>query len=355
MIKFLFVNPFGIGDILFTTPVIKAIKKHHPDAFLGYWCNERTEPVLRNNPYIDKIFALSRGDLKKIFRISKWQGIKRFIKLLWDIKKERFDICLDFSLDSRYSLITKILKIKKRIGLNYKGRGKFLNHKIDISGYEDKHAVLYYLDLLKFLNIPVTDKALDLFLAKEDMLKASLVLGELGILQNDIVIGIAPGAGLSWGKDAGFKHWLPERFAEICDRLIEDLKAKIIIFGDKSEESISNRIVTLMRNKVINLTGKTSLAELAALFSKLSLVICNDGGLLHIAKALKLKTVSIFGPVNEKVYGPYPLTDRDIVLKAEVSCRPCYKNFRFNGCLNNRRCVEDISTDAVYTAVRRLM
>jgi lipopolysaccharide heptosyltransferase II len=355
MKRFLIVNPFGIGDVLFTTPVIKSIRKHYPDAFIGYWCNERTEPILRNNPYIDKIFALSRGDLKNISRISRWLGIKRFLRLLSDIKKEHFEICLDFSLDYRYSLIAKILKIKKRIGLNYKNRGKFLTDKLDISGYETKHVVEYYTDLLKFLSITAMDKTLDLFLAKEDMLKASHVLGELGILQNDIVIGIAPGAGLSWGKDAGFKHWLPERFAQVADRLIEALKAKIIIFGDSLEHAIANKIITSMKNKAIDLVGKTTLTELASILDNLNLLICNDGGSLHIAKALKLKTVSIFGPVNEKVYGPYPLTDKDIVIKKELICRPCYKNFRFKGCVNNRKCLEDISVDAVYTAVRRLM
>src|SRR4030042_3823504 len=114
MKRFLIVNPFGIGDVLFNAPVIKSIKKHYPDALIGYWCNERVEDILKNNPYIDKIFAISRGDLKKIFRISKWLGIKHLFRLLGDIKRGHFDICLDFSLDYRYSLISKILRIRRR-------------------------------------------------------------------------------------------------------------------------------------------------------------------------------------------------------------------------------------------------
>ncbi len=74
MKKFLIINPFGIGDVLFTTPVIRAIKDNQPDSFIGYWCNERVEPILKNNPRIDKIFALSRGDIRKIYHQFRIKG-----------------------------------------------------------------------------------------------------------------------------------------------------------------------------------------------------------------------------------------------------------------------------------------
>lgn len=355
MKRFLIINPFGIGDVLFTLPTIKSIKRHYPDAFIGYWCNERVEDILKDNPNIDKIFAISRGDLKKIFRISKWRGIKYLLRLVRGIRRERFDICFDFSLDYRYSLISKILGIRRRIGLNYKNRGKFLTDKIDVIGYQDKHAIEYYADLLKFINIETQDKNLDLFLSKENILRGRDILDKLGISPGDVVIGLVPGGGLSWGEHGLFRHWSAERFAQLADRLTEDLKAIIVIFGDASEIAIADKITALMKNKTLNLAGKTTLAELAGVLSNLPLLICNDSGTLHIAKALKLKTVSLFGPGDENAYGPYPLTDRDIIIKKEMSCRPCYKNFHFYGCSNNHKCLEDITVDEVYTAARKII
>ncbi|MDD5097715.1 MAG: glycosyltransferase family 9 protein, partial [Candidatus Omnitrophica bacterium] len=219
MKKFLIINPFGIGDVLFTTPVIRAIKEKYPDSFIGYWCNLRVKPLLESNPRINKIFALSRGDLKKFYQESFFKGLGSAIKLTWKIRKEHFDICLDFSLDHRYSLFSKIAGIRKRIGFDYKNRGRFLTNKISIDGYSDKHAIEYYLKLLSFLDIDVTNKSLELVVPAACEKKAKDILARQGIEEKDLVVGIAPGAGGSWGKDAAYKHWPSLKFAQLADKL----------------------------------------------------------------------------------------------------------------------------------------
>lgn len=355
MKKFLIINPFGIGDVLFTTPVIRAIKDAYPQSVIGYWCNERVGEVLKNNPRIDTVFALSRGDLKKIYKKSLIKGIRDFLSLVRKIKQGSFEVSLDFSLDHRYSLISKLAGIRKRVGFDYKKRGRFLTHKIKIEGYTSKHVVEYYLGLLKFIDIKPQRYNLELFISENCKLKAKDLLTQYGIDESDKLIGIAPGAGASWGRDAIFKHWPAEKYGRLVDKIAENFKAKILIFGDESEKSIADVIVNTMRNKPINLTGKTSLEELAALISNLNILITNDGGPLHIAAALGIKTVSIFGPVDERVYGPYPASSKHIVIKEDIDCRPCYQKFRFTGCANNRRCLEDISVDEVYAAVDKLI
>ena len=231
---------------MFTTPVIKAIKDSKPDSIISFWCNERVEPILKNNPNINKVFALSRGDLKRIYQESSLEGVRRFFSLLRQIKREKFNVAIDFSLDYRYSLIAKLLGIKKRIGFNYKKRGIFLTDKIDVDGYQDKHVIEYYLELLKLLNIHPQDKKLELFIREQDRKKAFDLLQSKGIGDKDLIIGIAPGAGESWGKDARLKHWPAEKFGQLADRLIEELGAKILILGDKSEMPIRDFIVNAM-------------------------------------------------------------------------------------------------------------
>ncbi|MDP2927658.1 MAG: lipopolysaccharide heptosyltransferase II [Candidatus Omnitrophota bacterium] len=355
MKKILIINPFGIGDVLFTTPVIKALKRQHPDSFIGYWSNLRVKPILENNPQINKVFALSRGDLKKIYQESFFKGLWSAIRLIWEIKKEHFDICLDFSLDHRYSLLAKIIGIRKRIGFNYKGRGRFLTERVDLDGYHDKHVVEYYLELLKFLNIPVNDKNLFLTVLLNDELKAKNILASVGIEETDCVISIFPGAGGSWGKDAAIKHWPALKFAQVANKLIDKCGAKVVILGDESERKIAEVIVHAMVNKPIDLVGKTSLEILPAVIKNCNLLITNDGGPMHMAAALGVKTVSIFGPVSELVYGPYPENRNHVVLKWDMDCRPCYKNFRMPACEKDRECLRQVSVDAVFDAAARLL
>jgi len=353
--KFLIVNPFGIGDVLFTTQVIKAIKGRYPASFIGYWSNLRVKPILESNPQINKVFALSRGDLKKIYEESFFKGVWSAIKLTWQIKKERFDICFDFSLDHRYSLFAKIMGIGRRIGFNYKGRGRFLTSRLDIDGYHDKHVVEYYLELLKFLDISVNNKEMVLDVSSESETRARNLLAAAGIEEKDLVIGIAPGAGGSWGKDAPYKHWPALKFAQLANKLIDKFGAKVVILGDESEGKIAEVMVHAMRNKPIDLTGKTGLDILPGVIKNCNLLITNDGGPMHMAVALGVRSVSIFGPVSEAVYGPYPGKWTHIVLKWDMACRPCYKNFRLPVCDKDKECLKQISVDAVFEAVGRLL
>jgi lipopolysaccharide heptosyltransferase II len=355
MKKFLVINPFGIGDVLFTTPLIRALKENFPDAKVGYWCNERASAVLKNNPYVDKIIALSRGDLKRVSGASKLEGLKRFLGLLKEIRKERYDFSLDFSLDHRYSLFSKLLGIRQRIGLSYKNRGLFFTRKIDLEGYDSKHVVEYYLELLKFLNIEPKTKDLDLFVSQPEKAKIRHTLARYGIKEGDLLVGMIPGGGESWGNNATFKRWSALKFAQLADRLADGFSAKILLLGSESEGPLADIIVAAAKNKITNLVGKTTTEELVALISVSGLVITNDGGPLHKAVALRVKTVSIFGPVDERVYGPYPPSDRYIVVKRDLKCRPCYKRFHFNGCAFNRSCIDEITVDEVFQAAAKLI
>ena len=230
MTRFLIINPFGIGDVLFTTPVVRAIKRSFGDSRISYWCNERAAGILKGVPEIDKVFALSRGDLKKVFRNSFWEGIKKALGLYFILRQGHFDVAIDFSLDHRYGLVAKLAGIKRRIGLNYRNRGRFLTEKIDIrEGYSGRHVVEYYLDLLKFLNIIPEEKRLFLCVSDTEKMKSRILLESYGIKDGDLLVGIAPGAGASWGKSAKLKHWPVIRFAQLAERIIKVFGAKVLI------------------------------------------------------------------------------------------------------------------------------
>lgn len=352
--KILIINPFGIGDVLFTTPLIAAIKETHPQSILGYWCNERVRDILKNNPKIDKVFALSRGDLKKIYLRSRWDAVRKLFSLLRQIRKERFEVTFDFSLDYRYSLLSQLLGIEKRVGFNYKKRGLFLTDRIKIDGYSAKHIVEHYFDLLRFFDIPPKIHNLEVYASEGDIIKMRIMCAQSGIKDNAALVGLAPAAGASWGKYAALKHWPAIKYAQLADKIIDNFGAVIVLLGNNPERPISEIIVSAMKNKVVDFTGKINIGELIALIKNLKILITNDGGPLHVAVAAGIKTVSIFGPVDDKVYGPYPASGRHIVVTQNTPCRPCYQRFRMNICDNHKECINSIEPERVFRAVKEL-
>lgn len=353
--KILLINPFGIGDVLFTTPLIHTLKDAFDGVKLGYLCNNRSAGILKNNPCIDYIFVYDRDEFAALRRKSFLAWVKKSFGFLGQIKAGCFDTALDFSLNPQYGFFSWYAGIKNRVGYDFKKRGGFLTKRIGFSGYSQKHVVEYYADLLKCLGIDSRYNNLELYLKEEDKKRIAEILSKKGISSADFLLGIIPGAGGSWGKDAYLKHWKPEKFARLADKLVENYKAKVIIMGDFLEKNLVQAVTDNMRNKAIDLSGMTTIGELAALLSRMRLVVTNDGGPLHMAVALGVKTISIFGMVDETVYGPYPKDSNHIVIKRDMPCRPCYRNFRLLRCLNNRRCIEDIAVDEVYSAAQRLI
>ena len=181
------------------------------------------------------------------------------------------------------------------------------------------------------------------------------MLSKMNALHADTLVGIAAGAGASWGKDAGLKHWPAVKFARLADYIHAELGATVVLLGSENERPIADVITQMAQHKPVDLVGRTSLEELAAVMSYLRLLVTNDGGPLHLAAALKVKTVSIFGPVDSVVYGPYPSSPDHIVIKNDIPCRPCYQNFRLPLCKQERECISGIEISVVFEAVRRLM
>ncbi|GAG34740.1 unnamed protein product, partial [marine sediment metagenome] len=124
--RILIVNPFGIGDVLFSTPMISNLKIAHPESYIGYICNIRAKEALYNNPQINEIFVFEKDEYRNLWRQSKFKCIKKFITFYIKIKKKNFDLAIDLSLGHQYSLFLWLIGVRKRIGYNYRNRGRFL-------------------------------------------------------------------------------------------------------------------------------------------------------------------------------------------------------------------------------------
>lgn len=354
--KYLLVNPFGIGDVIFSTPLIEIIKDAYPDCFIGYICNKRAFEILKTNPKIDKIYVYEKDDFRECWRVSKIGCARKVIALLKAIRKERYDIAIDLSLQYQYSMFLASIGITRRVGFNYRKRGRFLTSKVDISGFNDKHVVEYYYDLLRLLSIDAKkdDKKPMVYVPESTSEWADVFLVQNGIHASDRIVGIIPGCGASWGKDAFYRRWSPWKFAAVADYAVSKHGLKTVIFGEEKEKDLCAKVHNQMRAHAIQACGQTSLMQFAALLDRCDLIITNDGGPMHIAAALRKKMIAIFGPVDEKVYGPYPPNPLFVTVKGKNACRPCYRNFKYRAC-EDLECLKSIRPEDIFSHIDRLI
>ena len=351
--RVLIVHPFGIGDALFITPVIRALHENGAqkiDLLLG----SRTKELFQNHPLVNQIFAFDR-DRFRVHSASK--KFSELFSLLRELRKNRYDTLFDFSLSRQYAFwATFFLWVPRRIGFDYKKRGIFLTHRIKLPrGFSDKHVVQYYGELLNYVSFSKSLGKLELFLSQDNVLEAERVLEKSNI--QEPFIAVAPGGGESWGKDARLKRWPVPYFFELISKIEPYLSQRfknVVIIGGKNEWELGESLRQLDPVRFSNLCGKTSLLGSAAILKKAQLLIANDGGIVHMASAVGTPVIALFGPVDPKVYGPYPSSPEKIAITNDgPECRPCYQNMRYNSECQHIDCLNTLKPNKVLEILAR--
>lgn len=352
--KILIFNPFGIGDVIFTMPLVRNLKGSIKDISLIYLCNKRVYPLLKYNKLFDDVLIFEKDEWREAANRSPVSFIKKAFSFMQAVRKEQFDIVFDLSMNAQYGFFLKMAGIKKRIGFNYRERGRSLTHKIDLpEGFKDKHVARYNLDLLKFIDITPKECEFELSLSADIIAKAKKTLELSGVKPGDVPIVVCPGSGDSWGNTAYYKRWPTKHFLKLCDRLQKELKATILICGSAIENELCIYLHDNLAQKRVNLCDKISLDEFAGIISLSKLVITNDGGPFHLAQALQRPSVAFFGPVDEKVYGAYPDTANCEIMTSGVDCRPCYRAFKFPPCPYDKLCLRKITPKIAFEAAAK--
>jgi ADP-heptose:LPS heptosyltransferase len=351
-LKILLINPFGIGDMLFSTPLIAILKENLPDSSLYYICNKRTYETIEKCPELDGIFVFEKGDYKELWKKSKPLFFKEFTAFVKKIKDKRFDIAIDMSMGHQYGFLLKLIGVPERIGFDYKRRARFHTKRLAFDGFDGKPIGEYYKDLLRLTGFNIGDRPTKIWWTRDDEDYADKFFQGKGLKREDTIIGIMPGGGASFGNEKiAFKRWPPEKFSELADSLIKKMDAKIILMWGPGEEDLLKGVVDLMGERPI-LTPKTTIRQMAALMSRCDCVVCNDSGPLHIAVTAGARTVSIFGPSDQNVYGAYPKSAHHITVTKDISCRPCYKKFKVPSCAT-LDCLKGLEARDVFLAVAR--
>ncbi len=349
MKKALIANIFGIGDVLFTTPLVSNLKKAYPGIEVCYLCNARVRDLLKSEPDVDSTYVYEKDELVRLWRRSKTSGMREVVRLFRWVSRGKFDAVFDFTLSRGFGFLFTLAGVPRRIGLNYRKRGIFLTEKIDFTGFEGKHVIEYYLDLLRRAGIEAPVSEMKLVPEGRALSWAEKFLADHNMKGRPIV-AIVPGGGASWGEMSHWKRWDADNFAAAAEELSRK-GCSILVAGDSTERSLCEKTANKVRNSPSCAVTELPISHYIAILSLCDMVLCNDGGPLHIASALGVKTVSIFGPVDDEVYGPYPVSEKHRVVKAfDVVCRPCYRKFRVPECRDNRACLRIISVEEVVAA-----
>ncbi len=357
--RILIANPFGIGDVLFSLPLLHALREQEPNGFLGYLCNRRTQEMVESWPLLDWTTVFEKDEFRAQWGRSKRRGLGLLSRLLRDIQSRRFDALIDLSLGWHVGLGGLLAGIPERVGFDFRQRGRFLTRRLVIQGFQDRPVAEYFLDLLPLLGFLLPRRIQRSFpLPKSIESEADRYLESIGSSGGDRWVGVVPGGGASWGRQASFKQWPPPHFSRIADRIGQRYEAKIVLIGDASEAALCRNVASGMRRKALLATGVPSLLLLAALLKRSEMVLGNDSGPMHLAASMGTKTVSLFGPVDGSVYGPFPARESygsHRVVSKGLACRPCYRGFRFPPCPWENGCLRELSVEEVWEAVVDLM
>ncbi len=345
--RVLIVVPFGIGDTLFTTPMIAALKDKFPEATISYLTSARAALFLKNDPRLDKVFSYDRDEFVAVYQKSPWQFVLKWKKFIDDLRSERFDVAFDLSLNAGIGLALKVAGIPRRIGYNHKGRGGFLTESLILKGYANRHVAEHHFDLLRFVGIDKVAGDTKFFVSVEDAAWADRFFKEKN-LKEGAVIGFFLGGGASWGKGGAVRRWPAENYAQLAEKLIEKTGLPIILIGSQKEEEVCFSVADQMARRPV-MASRTSLGEAAALMQRSRFVVLNDGGPLHIAAGVGAKVIVFFGPVDPVAYGPYPPQGHVVVTKG-LACQPCYRNFRMSDC-RHANCLRTLTVDEVFRKV----
>ena len=335
--KILVVRTDRVGDVVLSTPALKALRENYPQSHIAVMVSPHTRELLEDNPYINEVIIYDKD--------KKDRGLVGFWRFVIGLKKKKFDLAIVLHTKKRTNLITYFADIPRRIGYQDKKFGFLLSDRIkDTRSLGLQHEVDYCLDILRKLGLEVRDRLPYVAVKKEQLAWVDNFLKEQGMNKNDKIAGLHPGASCP------SKRWLRERFVVLANRLVEDYGLRVIIVGaGDSDKAIANAIAKELRYPVINLAGKTSLAQLAAVLKRCLIFISNDSGPVHIASSVGTPVISIFGR-NQAGLSPLrwgPLGKQDKYLHKEVGCSICLAH----KCNIGFDCLKAITVEDVLKAV----
>ncbi len=318
-----------LGDVVFSTPVYKALKDNYPGSRITVLAVPRVEDVLSLCPYIDEVIVYDEDGSDR--------PLVEKVRLASQLRRGRFDGVFFLRPSVSRGWITALAGIPVRVGFKTKNALGCINRQVSNTGLEDLHRVDVYLSVIERFGLVVRDRYCRLVVSEDSLALADRLLNARGIKERESFCVVNTGG--NWD----LKQWPWERFAELTRRLVQKKGIKVVLSGSGQDVDRVARIAALSGVEPVELAGVTSLASAAAVFTRSQYIISADSGPLHLASALGIRTIAIFGPTRPEITGPRGQGRADVLIK-DVGCnrKPCY----YLECPENR-CMRSVEVEDV--------
>lgn len=329
--KILIIKPSSLGDVVHSLPFLNAVRHCFPESEIHWVIAKGLEDLLEGNPMVGRLIAINKDLWKKISRAADTaRDVKR---LFGEIRKERYDLAIDLQGLLRSGLITMASGAPVRLGFAEAREGSRFFYTDRVKGGRDLHAVDRYLKIAAAMGCE-SDKTvfpLPPFKNEGSWVRSFLKdLGEYAVL--------VPGA--RWKT----KIWPAENFGKVASMI----PMRSVVVGSSADTEFANEIVSSSRGRAVSVAGKTALTELVEIMRGARLAISNDSGPMHIAAAVGVPVIAIFGPTSPERTGPYGKSH--FIVRSGAKCSPCFKK----KCAD-LKCMKDVTPEEVGKKVSELL
>lgn len=313
-----------VGDAVMCLPALRALRERYPNAHIAILAKPWVSDLYGREPFCNEVIPYTPKTLGE-----KWAAGRA-------LADRKFDMAILLQNAFEAAAVAYAARIPERIGYARDGRSLLLTKAVPVP-VEKVHERFYYLELLKRAGI--IDRVPECEAIRLDGAPAARAAGLERFAKRgmgSVIVGVSPGAAYGTAK-----RWLPERFAEAASTVARELGAQVAVFGAASERDVCETVAKNVTVPVHNFAGETSLAEYIELAAACTAYLTNDSGPMHIASALGLPTVAIFGATNHVTTGPTgPLAK---VIRENVECSPCLKR----ECPIDHRCMTRVDAARV--------
>lgn len=322
-----------VGDVVLSTPVLSRLRAAWPKARITMLVNRGTEGVLQGHPDVDEVLVKERSLISSL-------------RLIGTLRGREFNAVIDLTDGDRSAILARATGARVRLGYNSEARwrGRLYTTVIQADRFK-MHIVAYHLAATDRLGLAGPLPSPSLIVGEGTVVTAERLVRETGIDPHRPFVCLHPGA--RWW----FKSWPAERFAALADRIQQEIGTPALFLGSNQDKAMVSQIAGYMKTVHRNLAGRTGLQELAGVLKLASLMITNDNGPMHMAAAMRVPVVGLFGPTDPLIWGPWGAGHR--TFHKGLDCRACFHPDCFRG---EQNCMRLISLDEVWEAVReRLM
>lgn len=346
--RLLLIRLSSLGDLILVLPAFSALRKAYPGAKISWLVRADLAPVIEGTPGLDEVIPVKLLSLTDKYRSPRGlaKGMALWFKALAKVVREKgfraYEVAVDFQGLFKSAVFAFLLG-KERYGFRNAGElsSLFFNRR-GLLRDKGRHAVENYLSVAKSLGAKGEEVGFPLFIPEASRRRMAEFLRSRGIDPGDFIVFMAPTA--RWET----KFWSQEGFALVADHLCERYQAKVILSGLPQERSYLEGVAERMAHRALVAAGVTGIKDFFALLELSRLYVGVDSGAMHVARALGVPAVVVFGPSNPRWIGPYG--QQKGVVRAKVPCSPCNRKR-----CKDMACMKRVTPEMVIEEVERVL